>query len=619
MMQNFFAFLWFVVACTSCAIDASRYSTVMTDVKELPHDLNTAHEVILIQSTAIGELSSKLEKAEQELAELNLFIKRMLTGKKREKGVHPDWRNLPFPEDKELEAALEVARQEAEQELQSLQEITYQRKKTKQVAKPKSDTFPAHLRREDIVEPLSSQDQLLADAGAAVDRILISEVLHYTKPDLYVKAHFQMVLREQVQSGEAAKILEEARLGLREGLGEKGRYHASIAAAIACGKFEHSLPYYRLQDVFGGSGWTPSRSTLDYIMDLVDEAVDPLLKLMADRVRQSKYIGLDDTNVKLIMPRELPEPVTGDLRTDRLIEKMQEARKQGKDSLDAKMWAYSGGPDQPYDIFDFQVSRHRDGPAEFLQGYGGHVMADCYSGNVSVILEKESTMTRMACWAHARRKIFEAKDVDQAASALPLALIAQLYDIERRGASMSDEARTELRQRDSRLILDRLRVWLEGPIALALLPSSPLGQAKNYLRNHWEALEVYTQDGSLPIDNNWVERLMKRVAIGRKNWLFIGSLRAGVRNAKLMSLVSSAHRHDLDVHAYLEDVIGQMNAGTATPESLLPERWKQTHPGAVRTYRAEERRDKAEQAQKRALLRRQLHPTAPSIVKPTLT
>jgi transposase len=615
MMQNFFVFLRLLVAYTSCAIELSRYSTTMTDAKELPHDLNTAHEVILVQSTAIGELSSKLEKAEQELAELNLFIKRMLTGKKREKSVHPNWRNLPFPEDKELEAALEVARQEAEQELQSLQEITYQRKKTKQAAKPKSDSFPAHLRREDIVAPLSGQDQLLADAGAPVDRILISEVLHYKKPELYVKAHFRMMLREQVQGSEAAKILEEARLGLREGLGEKGRYHAGIAAAIACGKFEHSLPYYRLQDVFGGSGWTPSRSTLDYIMNLVDEAIDPLFKLMADRVRQSKYIGLDDTNVKLIMPRELPEPVSGDLRTDRLIEKMQEARKQGKDSLDAKMWAYSGGPDQPYDIFDFQVSRHRDGPAEFLRGYGGHVMADCYSGNVSVILEKTSTMTRMACWAHARRKIFEAKDVDQAASALPLALIAQLYDIERRGTSMSDSERTALRQRDSRLILDRLRSWLDGPIASSLLPSTPLGQAKNYLCNHWEALEVYTQDGSLPIDNNWVERLMKRVAIGRKNWLFIGSLRAGLRNAKLMSLVSSAHRHDLDVHAYLEDAIGHMNAGTAAPESFLPERWKQSHPGAVRTYRADERRDKADQAQKRALLRRQLHPTA---VKPTL-
>ena len=114
----------------------------------------------------------------------------------------------------------------------------------------------------------------------------------------------------------------------------------------------------------------------------------------------------------------------------------------------------------------------------------------------------------------------------------------------------------------------------------------------------------YLEDGRLPIDNNWVERLMKRVAVGRKNWLFIGSLRAGIRNANLMTLVASALRQDLDVHEYLTDVITQMNRGTASPEELLPDVWKQSHPEAVRTYRVEERRDKADRAQLKAARRR---------------
>jgi transposase len=601
MTPNFFVFLYLFLVHTTCAFEPSRYSTDMTDAKGLPNDLNTAHEVILVQSTAIEELSTAKQKLEQEVVELNAFIKRILSGKKREKYIDPNQKLIEFAEDKELQAALEAAKREAEAELQ---EITYKRSAAKKPAKPKSDSFPAHLRREEIVEPLSADDQKLADAGAPVERVLLNEVLHMKKPELFVKAYFQMMLRERARSPQGAIIAEQCRLALPAALGEKGRYDASVAAAIACGKFEHALPYYRLQDVFAGSGWTPSRSTLDYLMDLVDEATSPLVELMADRVRQSLYIGLDDTNVKLIMPSEIPEPITGDLRTQRLIEKMLEARKEGKDSLDAKMWAYSGGLDQPYDIFDFRVSRHRDGPAEFLNGYSGYVMADCYSGNLSVILDSKSSMTRMACWAHARRKIFEAKDNDQAASALPLALISQLYDIERRGTSMSDEARTELRRSESVLILDRLRAWLDGPIAKSLLPSSKLGQATTYVRNHWEALIAYAQDSRLPIDNNWVERLMKRVAIGRKNWLFIGSVRAGMRNAKLMSLVSSAHRHDLDVQAYLEDVIRHMNAGTARPAQLLPELWKQSHPDFIRSYRAEERRDKAEQAHRRATTRR---------------
>jgi hypothetical protein len=213
-------------------------------------------------------------------------------------------------------------------------------------------------------------------------------------------------------------------------------------------------------------------------------------------------------------------------------------------------------------------------------------------------------MTRMACLSHARRKIFESRDNDPQASVVPLALIGQLYDIERRAVDWTDVERKEIRQRESKLIFSQLRVWIDGPVAQCLLPQSGLGKAINYVRNHWQALMEYLEDGRLPIDNNWVERLMKRVAVGRKNWLFIGSLRAGIRNANLMTLVASALRQDLDVHEYLTDVITHMNRGTASPEELLPDVWKLSHPEAVRTYRVEERRDKADRAQLKAARRR---------------
>ena len=284
---------------------------------------------------------------------------------------------------------------------------------------------------------------------------------------------------------------------------------------------------------------------------------------------------------------------------------MIEAKKEKKDSLDAKMWGYSSfDSSAPYDIFDFRVSRHRDGPDEILGGYQGHVMADCYSENMSVVLAPGSKMTRMACWAHARRKVYEHQETDPQVSALPLALMNQLYDIERRATPKSDQERGELRDKESRRILDRLEEYLEGPVAKSVLPASKLGGAFNYIRNHWEALNVFVNDGALPIDNNQVERLMKRIAVGRKNWLFIGSLRAGVRNASLMSLVASALRQDLDVAMYLESVISHMLRGTAKLEELLPDRWKAAHPEAVREYRAQERRDKADTAVMQAARRR---------------
>jgi transposase len=563
--------------------------------KELPSELSTCHEVILVQSVAINDQKKQIDLLKQEVAELNAAFKKLLAGNRREKYINPDQKLLEFPEDKELQAALEAAKREAEQEVEK---ITYTRTKQKKEAKPRTDSFPAHLRREETVKPLFDKDQPLADSGRKVVRQLIQEVLCYKKPELFVKAYYQEMLQEE-QAVVTKEIIENLRAEIPAGLGEQGRFDASVAAAIACGKFELHIPYYRLQDMFAGSGWTPSRSTLDYTQDLLMEAVEELPKLMIRRVLQSRCIGMDDTGVTLIMPKEIPEVVQGDLRTQRLIEKMLQAKKEGKTSLDAKMWAYSGADDAPYDIFDFRVSRHRDGPSEFLTGYAGHVMADCYSGNLSVVLDKKSLMVQMACWSHARRKIFEAKDNDQAASALPLALIGQLYDIERRGSDLSNSERTELRKRESRLILDRLKSWLDGPIAKSLLPASKLGSAVQYVRNHWEALIVYVNDGGLPIDNNPVERLMKRIAIGRKNWLFVGSVRAGIRNASLMTLVSSAHRHDLDVQMYLEDIATHLNRGTAKPEDLLPDVWKQSHPEAIRSYRTEERRDKAELARLR--------------------
>jgi transposase len=506
---------------------------------------------------------------------------------------------LEFGEDKELQEALEAAKKEAEAEIER---ITYTRKKPSCEKKPASDKFPAHLPREVVEVTIPEAFQKLVDSGELIiKRYETTEALKQIPASLVVIQYKKPVLAYANNPEKELKVEEEANLG------EKGRYHPSVAAQVVHGKFGLHLPYYRLQDMFGSSGWTPSRSTLDYLVELASEVTEALVKTMQSRLMTANCLGLDDTHVKLIMPKDVPDipEAEQDAITQRLIAKMKEAKKEGKDSLDAKMWGYSSfDSSAPYDLFDFRVSRHRDGPEEFLSEYSGHVMADCYSGNMSVILAPGSKMTRMACWSHARRHVYEHQDYDKNVSALPLALMNQLYDIERRALQWSDEARGELRAKESRMILDRLKEWLDGPVAGSVLPASKLGGALNYIRNHWEALIVYATDGRLPIDNNQVERLMKRIAIGRKNWLFIGSVRAGIRNAGLMSLVASAQRQEIDIGMYLESAITHLLRGTARPEELLPDRWKANHPEAVRTYREQERRDKADTATLSAAKRR---------------
>jgi transposase len=571
----------------------------MQDANELPKDLDTAHEVILVVSDAYSKLKDRYEEQSKSLQEALAEIRFLRSGKKREKFINADQLLLEFPEDKELQAALEAAKKEAEQEII---EITYKRTHNAKPRKVAPDTFPAHLPRETVEVAIPDDFKKRIESGEMIlVRQAIRESLKFVPSKLVVVEHKEPVLAFAHSPEKEILVEGEANLG------DKGRYHPSVAAQIVHGKFGMHLPYYRLQDLFGSSGWTPSRSTLDYLTELVHETTQELPKLMLSQIKKGRCLGLDDTQVKLIMPKELPDKAEGieDPQIKRLIEKMIEAKKEKKDSLDAKMWGYSSfDSSAPYDIFDFRVSRHRDGPDEILGGYQGHVMADCYSGNMSVVLAPGSKMTRMACWAHARRKVYEHHESDPQVSALPLALMNQLYDIERRAMKMSDQERGELRAKESRRILDRLSEYLEGPVGKSVLPASKLGGAFNYIRNHWEALNVFVNDGALPIDNNQVERLMKRIAVGRKNWLFIGSLRAGIRNASLMSLVASALRMDLDVGLYLESVITHMLRGTAKIEELLPDRWKAAHPEAVREYREQERRDKADTAIVQAARRR---------------
>ncbi|MCA9214995.1 MAG: transposase, partial [Planctomycetales bacterium] len=152
-----------------------------------------------------------------------------------------------------------------------------------------------------------------------------------------------------------------------------------------------------------------------------------------------------------------------------------------------------------------------------------------------------------------------------------------------------------LRQTESQAIWDAMRTELDSiddRTEQVVLPKSELRKALNYLRNHWTELTRYLDDPTLPIDNNECEQLMKQVALGRKNWLFAGSVAGGERTAGFLTLVSSAHRNDLDVWAYVNDVLKRLLAGETDYEPLLPWNWAATHPNHIRTFRQDERRER---------------------------
>jgi hypothetical protein len=271
------------------------------------------------------------------------------------------------------------------------------------------------------------------------------------------------------------------------------------------------------------------------------------------------------------------------------------------------MWAYRSVI-EPLNVFDFTVSWHRDGPAEMLADFSGTLVADCYSGYEGIALGSNGRIRRAACSSHARRKVFDTKDTYPVESSLVLAKFQQLYDIEDQAKGMSPEERAALRQSAAAKVWDSLDEWLGSDAAASVLPKSKFGEALGYIRNQWKPLQTYLRDGRVPLDNNEVEQLMKQVALGRKNWLFIGSVPAGQRAADFLTLVSSAWRNDLDVWSYIKDVLDRLLAGETDYAALRPDSWRQAHPEAIREYRVSERRDRADRKQYRRAARRRNTP-----------
>jgi transposase len=261
-------------------------------------------------------------------------------------------------------------------------------------------------------------------------------------------------------------------------------------------------------------------------------------------------------------------------------------------SCTGRFWAYIGDAQHPYSVYDFTMSRARDGPAAFLKDYRGFLQADAYGGYDGIFTGSDGGIVEVACWAHARRKFHEARSNAPREANQVLVWVQQLYDIEDRAQDFTAAERQVLRQQESVPILDRIENYLDE-LSRRILPKSGLGKAITYARNQRAALRRYVSDGRLTIDNNVSERTVRLQAIGRKNWEFIGSAEAGPRAAVLFTILAGAKRHHLEPWAYVRDVLLHLSAGATDLEPLLPDRWAANHPEHVLQHRLDESRRKA--------------------------
>lgn len=567
----------------------------MIDPSDIPSDLKRCQALIREHVAMIASQARQIEALGVEMEKLRKLLSHFAGGHRSEKRIltSPDQALLPFENSEEFQAARAEAEAQAEAIIQTFT-VTRTVKKKK-----RDESLPSHLRRvEQIIPGDESQQNCVTHGARAIIGYDTTETLVYTRPELHVLV--KKYPKYACPGNPACGVASPPR---PTSLVEGDRYDTSVGATIIDAKWHLHLPIYRQQDVFAGSGWVPSRSTLLNLVSQVVFVVTPLIETMTRLVKQDLGVGIDDTGCRMLLPRTTPVVIPGDAKSQRLVEKVAEAKAKGDTSLLAKMWAYQGLHLAKYNIFDFRVSRHRDGPDDFFRNSRCVVQGDCFSGNTSVVIPSDERLTFAACWGHARRKVVESKTYEQEGQQL-LAMMQALYDVETRAKDLTWQDRQALRLHESTIILKGIRDWLDTAPLSQVLPKSDFAEALRYLRNHWEALNVFVRDGRIPIDNNSVEQLMKQVAMGRKAWLFVCSVEAGEQSAQLMTLTSSARRHDLDVWTYVKDVLDQLLAGSTDYHSLLPDVWKQVHPEAVRMYRVEERRDKAERKQLNAARRR---------------
>jgi transposase len=413
--------------------------------------------------------------------------------------------------------------------------------------KQKRASIPADIPREDIIYDLADAEKICPHDGTVLKAIgeesseQLDVIPAQIKAIRHIRKKYACPCCEQYMV--AAKKPKQAI--------EKSIASPGLLAYITVSKYCDALPLYRQVEIFRRIGIEMDRSSLANWMIRCGELVQCLINRIQEALHQLRVLHIDETPVQVLNePGKAPESKS-------------------------YMWVMSSAKhcEQPAVLFSYSPSRSNDKPKELLAEYNGAIMVDGYEGYRAVCTE--NGITRLGCWAHARRKFMEAQR-EQAKgktgkSDQALALIQKLYSIERIAQEQTIENRMIIRQSQAQPVIDQLKKWLDKA-KNNTPPQSTLGKAVSYLDNQWPRLVRYLDDGHYPIDNNRAENSIRPFVIGRKNWLFSSSQKGATASANLYSLIETAKLNGLEPYAYLKKVFTDLpNAETLDDiDALLP-------------------------------------------------
>ena len=330
---------------------------------------------------------------------------------------------------------------------------------------------------------------------------------------------------------------------------DKGIPAPGLLAQVVVAKHDDHLPLYRQSEIYARSGAPIARSSMAQWIGICGVRLAPLAQALREFILGHDVIHADETPVSLLAP--------GRGKTKR-----------------AYVWVYrtTNFVARRAVLYDFCLGRGGENARRVLQGFAGTLVSDDFSGYHAL---QSQGVTPALCMAHARRKLFEAHQHNGSEiAAKAVVLIARLYEIEREARELQPEARRLLRQQHAKPVAEALHAWLTAQ-RQKLAKADVTAKAIDYTLSNWRGLTRYLDDGQVPIDNNAAANAVRPLALGRKNWLFVGSQQAGERAAVVLSLIESAKLNGHDPWAYLKDVFERLpTLKNSELAMLLPHNWR---------------------------------------------
>lgn len=492
------------------------------------------HSKVIKLNVQVGALQEKNQQLEAQLE----WLKRQVFGKRSEKVIdEADGKQLIF-EGFEL--------QEPEEN-----KITPVKPHHRKKGKGKDTiTLPTNLPIEKQILDLPEEEKICPKTNKPLVKIgeEITSKLAYKPGSYYIK----QIIRPKYATPEGSIATEF----LPESLLERCQADESLLAHIITQKYIDHLPLYRISEIFLREGISISRQTLCKWVMRCGQALKPLYQELQKQILQSQNIFVDETPIDMQNPGKLKQ---------------------------AYMWVIAGGegPDPPYRSYHFRMTRKHQHIQELLQGYNGVLHSDKYGAYEK--LAKNKGIIWCPCWSHIRRKFFEAEG--QAFREYMLRKIRYLFMLERIAWARTPEERLKIRKEKEEPIIDELIKEAKEKLAdRKILPKSKLREALGYFCGLIPYLKNYTKEANARLDNNVAERAVRPLAIGRKNWLFIGSEKGGEAAAILFSLVQSCKGIGVNPQEYLEDVMRRlMSHNSQKLYELLPDHWAKMRRSITKT------------------------------------